>query len=149
MQFTSADWQEVQAVHSLQDWSSMSTYPDSNVTCELFQNKPTTLMHRFIPAHLQLSYPFFHPGRQNPVVRQLVSNNWSSLTGREIQPKATSDHSTKSATCISTISRARKQHLANLKIELSHLSPSSKIWWCMLPFHPFPHFKWHHSQLCS
>ena len=38
-------------------------------------------------------------------------------------------HYKKAATSVSTLRRARKQHLSNLKNELSNLSPSSKTWW--------------------
>ena len=34
--------------------------------------------------------------------------------------------------CVSTLRRARKQRLSNLKIELSNLSHSSKTWWCLV-----------------
>ena len=34
--------------------------------------------------------------------------------------------------CVSTLRRARKQHLSNLKSEPSKLSPSSKSWWRLI-----------------
>ena len=55
-QFTSTNWQGLQAAISLQDWSSISTASGINSAWELFHRNLLSLMHRFIPSHLQLSY---------------------------------------------------------------------------------------------
>ena len=60
-QFTQADRQGLQAAISLQNWSPIFTAPDVNSAWEFFHRFLLSLMHRFIPSHLQLSFPYSHP----------------------------------------------------------------------------------------
>jgi len=70
-------------------------------------------MHRFILSHLQFSYPSSHPW--------YTENNLPSIPGRITWLKAISLTCKKSATSVSPLRRARKQHLSKLKNELSNL----------------------------
>ena len=90
-----------------------------------------SLMHRFIPSHLQLSYPFSHPWYtvacgEVVFLKPLAFASWkANLTADNLS----SFH--KAWNSVSTLKRARK-HLSNLRYELSNLSPSSKSWWCLV-----------------
>ena len=55
--FTQADWQGLQAAIKLRDWSPIATFSNINSSWEFFQRNLLSLMHRFIPSRLQLSYP--------------------------------------------------------------------------------------------
>ena len=59
--FTQTDWQGLQAAIKLLDWSPISALSDINSSWEFFQRNLLSLMHRFIPPRLQLSYPSPHP----------------------------------------------------------------------------------------
>ena len=55
--FTQADWQDLQAAIKLLDWTPISTLSNINSSWEFFQRNLLSLMHRFIPSRLELSYP--------------------------------------------------------------------------------------------
>ena len=55
--FTQAYWQGLQAAIKLLDWSPIATFSNINSSWEFFQRNLLSLMHRFIPSRLQLSYP--------------------------------------------------------------------------------------------
>ena len=90
-------------------------------------------MHRFIPSRLQLSYPSSRPWfteacGEAVVLKQLAFASWkANLT----EGNLSSFHKAQNKS-VSTLRRARKQHLSKLKSELSNLSPSSKCWWCQI-----------------
>ena len=112
------------------DWSTMSTAADINSAWEFFCRNLLSQMHRFIPHHLQLSYPFScswysKSSGEAVALKRIALSSWkANLTEGNLR----SFHKACNK-CVSTIRRARKQHLSNLKNELSNLSPSSKTWW--------------------
>ena len=55
--FTQADWKGLQAAIKLRDWSPITTLSNITSSWEFFQRNLLSLMHRFIPSRLQLSYP--------------------------------------------------------------------------------------------
>ena len=59
--FAQADWQGLQAAIKILDWSPIATFSNINSSWEFFQRNLFSLMHRFIPSRLQLSYPSSHP----------------------------------------------------------------------------------------
>ena len=87
-------------------------------------------MHRFIPSRVQLSYPSSRPWYTEAcgeavVLKQLAFASWKA---NPTEGNLSSFHKARNK-CVSTLKRARKQHLSHLKSELSNLSPSSKSWW--------------------
>ena len=92
-------------------------------------------MHRFIPSRLQLSYPSLRPWfteacGEAVVLKQLAFASWKA---NPTEGNLSSFHEARNK-CVSTLRRARKQHLSHLKPKLSNLSPSSKSWWCQITF---------------
>ena len=111
----------------------MSTFTDINSSWEFFQINLLSLMHGFIPSHLQLSYPSSNPWYtegcgEAVVLKQLAFTSWKAIP---TEGNLSSFHKARKQ-CMSTLRRARKQHLSNLKAELSNLSPSSKSWWHLI-----------------
>ena len=125
-QFTQASWQGPQAIITLQDWSPISTTSDINSAWEIFHRSQLSLMHRFIPSHLQLSYPSTESWYTKFCVEAVALEQLAFSSWRQ-KPKKTSDHSTKPAS-VCPLRRAREQHLSNVKIELSNSSSTSKTW---------------------
>ena len=112
------------------DWSPIATFSNINSFWEFFQRNLLSLIHRFIPFHLQLSYPSSHPWftgacGEAVVLKQLAFASWKA---NPTEGNLSSFHKAQNK-CVSTLRRARKQHLSNLKSELSNLSPSAKSWW--------------------
>ena len=56
--FNQADRQGLQAALKLLDWSPIAIFSNINSSWEFFQRNLLSLMHRFIPSRLQLSYPY-------------------------------------------------------------------------------------------
>ena len=81
--FTQADWQGLQAVIKLLDWSPIATFSNINSSWEFFQRNLLSLMHRFIPSRLQLSYPSSRPWdteacREAVILKQLTFGSWKA-----------------------------------------------------------------------
>jgi len=136
-QFTQVDWQGLQTAISLQDWSSILAAPDINSKpafayawefWEFVHINLLSLMHRFIPSHLQLSYPTSHQWYSESCWKAVAMTQLAFIFWKGNPNKG--DLSLFHKACNmreSTLRRARKQHLSNnLKIELSNLSSSSK-----------------------
>jgi len=90
-------------------------------------------MHRFIPSRPQLSYPSHCPCYTESygevvVLKQLVFSSWKA---NPTEGNLSLFHKAHNK-CVSTLKRARKQRMANLKNELSKLSPCSKTWWSIV-----------------
>ena len=131
--FTQANWQGLQAAIILLDQSPFSTFSDINSSWEFFQRNLLSLRHRFIPSHLQLSNSSFRPWYNEAcgeavVLKQLAFASWKA---NPTESNLSSFHKARNK-CVSTLRRARTQHLSNLKSELSNLSPSSKSWWRLI-----------------
>ena len=127
--FTQADWPGLQAAIKLIDWSPIATFSNINSSREFLQRNLLSLMHRFIPSRLQLSSPSSHPWFTEAcgkavVLKQLAFASWKA-NPTEVNLNSFYKAQNK---CVSTLRRARKQHLSKLKSELSNLSPSSKSW---------------------
>ena len=125
--FTQADWQGLKAAIKLLDWSPFAIFSNINSSWEFFQRNFLSLLHRFIASRLPLSYPFsrlwFTEACGKAVVlKQLAFASWKA---NPTQGDLSSFHKARNK-CVSTLRRARKQHLSNLKSELSNLFPSSK-----------------------
>ena len=85
-------------------------------------------MHRFIVSRLQLSYPFSRPWvteacGEAVVLKQLAFASWKA---NPTEGNLSSFQKAQNK-CVSTLKRAREQHLSNLKFELSNLPPPLKI----------------------
>ena len=81
--FTQADWQGLQAAITLRDWSPISTFSGINSSWEFFQRNLLSLTHRFIPFHLQLSYPFYRQWYtevcgEADILKQLAFASWKA-----------------------------------------------------------------------
>ena len=131
--FTQAYWQGLQAAIKLLDWSPISTFSDITSSWEFFQRNLLSLMHRFIPSRLQLSYRSSHPWYteacgETVVLKQLSVTSWKA---NPTESNLSSFYKARNK-CMYTLRRVRKQHLSNLKSKLSNLSPSSKSWWCLI-----------------
>ena len=119
-----ADWQVLQAAIKLRDWSPISTFSDINLSWEFIQRYLPSLMHRFIPSRLQLSYPSSHPwyteacGKE-VVLKQLVFASWKA---NPTEGNLSSIHKARNK-CLSTLRRARKQHLSKLSNSQTSLPP--------------------------
>ena len=90
-------------------------------------------MHRLIPSYLQTQYQSSHPWYTEScgeavALKQLTFSSWKASLN---EGNLGSFHKARNK-CVSSLRRARKQHLSNLKIELTNLSPSSKTWWRLL-----------------
>ena len=110
--------------------SPIATFSNINSSWEFFQRNLLSRMHRFIPSRLQLAYPSSHPWfteacGEAVVLKQLAFASWKA---NPTEGNLSSFHKAQNK-CVSTLRRARKQHLSHLKSELSNLSPSSKSWW--------------------
>ena len=88
-------------------------------------------MQRFIPSRLQLSYPSSHPWFTEACGEAVVlkQHAFASWKVNPTEGNLSSFHKARHK-FVSTLRRARKQHLSHLKSDLSKLSPSSKSWWC-------------------
>ena len=85
-------------------------------------------MHRFIPSRLPLSYPSSRPWYTDTygeavALKQLAFASWKA---NPTEGNLGSFHKARNK-YVSTLRKARKQHLSNLKIELSNFS-SSRTW---------------------
>ena len=131
--FTQPDWQGLKAAIKLVDWSPIATFSNFTSSWEFFQRNLLSLIHRFIPSRLQLSYPSSRPWfteacGEAVVLKQLAFVSWKA---NPTEGNLSSFHKARNK-CVSTLRRARKQHLSHLKSELSILSPSSKSWWHLI-----------------
>ena len=122
--FTQADYQGLQVAIKLLDWSPISTFSDINSSWEFFQRNFLSLTHRFIPSRLQLSYPssckwYTEDCGKEVVLNQLAFTSWKA---NPTEGNLSSFHKARNK-CVSTLRRARKQHLSNLKSGLSNPSP--------------------------
>ncbi len=102
--FTQAEWQGLQAAIKHLDWSPVSTFSDINSSWEFFQRNLLSLMHRFIPSHLQLSDPSSHPwvteaGGESSVLKQLAFASWKA---NPTEGNLSSFHKARNK-CVSTI----------------------------------------------
>ena len=127
--FTQADWRCLQAAIKLIDWSPIATFSNINSSWEFFQRNLLSLMPRFIPSRRQLSYPSSRPLFTEACgeavgLKQLAFASWKA---NPTDGNLSSFHKAQNK-CVSTLRRARKQHLPNLKSEISNLSPFSKSW---------------------
>ena len=107
--FTQADWLGLHAAIRLLDWSLISTFSDINSSWELFQGNLLSLMHRFNPSRLQLSYPSSHPWYTEAcgeavVLKQLAFASWKA---NPTEGNLSSFHKSRNK-CISTLRRAKK-----------------------------------------
>ena len=90
-------------------------------------------MHRLIHSRLQFSYPSSSPWfteacSEAVVLKQLAFASWKA---NPTEGNLSSFHKARNK-CVSTLRRAKKQHLSQLKSELSNLFPNSKSWWCLI-----------------
>ena len=81
--FTRAEWQGLQAAIKLIDSSPIATFSNINSSWEFFQRNLLSLMHRFIPSRLQLSYPSSRPwfteaSGEAVVLKQLAFASWKA-----------------------------------------------------------------------
>ena len=136
--FTQADWQGLQAAIKLKDWSPITTFSNINSSWEFFQELSS-------PS----SRPWFTEACGEAVVlKQLAFASWKA---NPTEGNLSSFHKARNK-CVSTLRRARIQHLSKLKSELSNLSPSSKSSWRLIKsvsgvcfsLHPLPYLKWPH-----
>ena len=79
--FTLVDWQGLQAAIKLLDCSPITTSSNINLPWEFFQGNLLSLIHRFIPSRLQLSYlssrPWYTEACGEAVVlEQLAFTSW-------------------------------------------------------------------------
>ena len=123
--FIQANWQRLQAAITLQDWSPISTDliliqigNSSPITCTLVCTDSSHLV--------QLSYPSSHSWYsescgEEVALKQLAFSSWKA---NPTEGNHRSCHKARNK-CVSTFSTVRKQHLPNLKNELSNLSSFS------------------------
>ena len=114
--------------------------------------------HTFMPSTLgSCNITLYWSKIMNPVVRWLLWKNLPSLPVKQIQWKAISEHSTKPVTSAfhsqesqkTTSIQPQDRSFILVSLPWNQMASCEVCFWCMLPLHPFPLFKWYHNRLRS